>query len=151
MAAPNAPHAIPYRAFVRHPKGPLRPFTLGKIFSFGTFTLSKTSSPVADARRLHLPCVVGVLKPSIPLSTTRPLMSPASSFAHTTATCAYGALEIHILLPFRMTWSPASFILVSIPAGLLPWSGSVKPKQPSHSPLASLGKNLVRCSSLPYW
>src|SRR5215213_1256813 len=103
MAAPNAPHAIPYRAFVRHPKGPLRPFTFGKIFSFGTFTLSKTSSPVADARRLHLPCVVGVLNPSIPLSTTKPLISPSSSLAQTTATWEYGALEIHILLPLSIT------------------------------------------------
>ena len=63
---------------------------------------------------------------------------------------ANGALLIHILAPFKITWSPASFILVSIPLGSLPWLGSVNPKQPSHSPLASLGKYLLRCSSLPY-
>ena len=73
---------------VKQPKGPFKPFTPGKIFSLGTFTLSKTSSPVALARRLHLPCVVGVLNPSMPLSTTKPRMSPVSSLAHTTATCA---------------------------------------------------------------
>src|SRR5688572_6644883 len=98
-----APQAIPYLAFVRQPNGPFNPFTLGKIFAFGTFTLSNTSSPVADARRLHLPCVVGVVNPFIPLSRIRPLMSPLSSFAHTTATCEKGALLIHILAPFSIT------------------------------------------------
>src|SRR5207253_10697999 len=102
MAAPIAPHDIPYRALFKQPNGPLRPFTFGKIFSFGTFTLSNTSSPVADARRLHLPCVVGVVNPSIPRSTTNPRISPSSSFAHTTATWENGAFEIHILLPLRI-------------------------------------------------
>src|SRR5579863_4038359 len=103
MAAPTDPHAIPYRAFVRQLNGPFNPLISGNRFALGTFTLSKTSSPVADARRLHLPWVVGVEKPSIPLSTTNPRISPCSSFAHTTATCANGALLIHILLPFNIT------------------------------------------------
>src|ERR1044071_2979409 len=114
MAAPIAPHAIPYLALVKQPSGPFNPFTFGRIFDFGTFTLSKTSSPVAEARRLHLPCVVGVVNPSIPLSTISPLTSPASSFAHTTATCENGALLIHILAPFSITWSPASLKLLSM-------------------------------------
>src|SRR6476660_6228115 len=103
MAAPTVPHAIPYRAFVKQLSGPFNPFTFGRIFSFGTFTLSKTNSPVADARRLHLPWVVGVVNPFIPLSNTSPLTSPCSSFAHTTATWEYGALLIHIFDPFRIT------------------------------------------------
>src|SRR5580765_8825762 len=103
MAAPTAPHEIPYRAELRQPRGPFNPFTFGKIFSFGTFTLSKTSSPVDDARKLHLPWVVGVVNPSIPLSTINPCMSPASFFAHTTATCENGALLIHIFAPFNIT------------------------------------------------
>src|SRR5689334_13230748 len=135
MAAPIAPQAMPYRAFVRQPNGPLRPLILGNIFSLGTFTLSKTSSPVAEARRLHFPCVVGVENPSIPLSTTSPRTSPASSFAQTTATWEKGALLIHIFAPLRTTWSPASRIFVNILLGSLPWLGSVRPKQPSHSPL----------------
>src|ERR1700761_3493925 len=120
MAAPTTPQAMPYRALVRQLRGPLSPLTLGRMFCFGTFTLSKTSSPVADARRLHLPWVVGVENPSMPLSTITPRIEPSSSFAHTTATCEKGALLIHILLPFRITWSPASRILVSIPLGSLP-------------------------------
>ena len=120
MAAPIAPQAIPYLAFVKHPSGPFNPLMFGKIFSLGTFTLSNTSSPVALARRLHLPCVVGVLKPSMPLSTIIPFISPASSLAHTTASWLYGALLIHILAPFKITWSPASLILLSILLGSLP-------------------------------
>ncbi|OQB98099.1 MAG: hypothetical protein BWX79_03385 [Alphaproteobacteria bacterium ADurb.Bin100] len=33
--------------------------------------------------------------------------------------------------------------------GSEPWFGSVRPKQPIHSPLASLGRYLRRCSSVP--
>src|SRR5687768_5759429 len=108
MAAPRAPQAMPYRALERQLNGPFIPFTLGNIFSLGTFTLSNTNSPVAEALRLHLPCVVGVLNPSIPLSRIRPLISPASSLAHTTATWLNGVFDIHILLPLSTTWSPAS-------------------------------------------
>jgi hypothetical protein len=38
-----------------------------------------------------------VEKPSMPLSTIKPLTMPCSSFAQTTATCEKGALLIHIL------------------------------------------------------
>src|ERR1051325_3047059 len=99
MAAPIAPHDIPYRALFKQPNGPLRPFTFGNIFSLGTFTLSNTSSPVALARKLHLPWVSGVEKPFDPRSTIIPRILPDSSFAHTTAISANGALLIHILAP----------------------------------------------------
>src|SRR5882762_10784673 len=120
MAAPTEPHAIPYRALVKQLNGPFKPRISGNRFALGTFTLSNTNSPVADARRLHFPWVVGVENPSIPLSTTRPRITPSSSLAQTTATVEKGALLIHILLPFRMTWSPASLKLLSIPLGSLP-------------------------------
>ena len=58
--------------------------------------------PVAEALRLHFPCVAGVVNPSIPRSTTRPRISPVSSFAQTTAMSAKGALLIHILEPLRI-------------------------------------------------
>ena len=38
-----------------------------------------------------------------------------------------------------------------MPPGLLPWSGSVKPKDPIHSPLANFGKNFWRWASFPYF
>src|SRR3569832_634451 len=101
MAAPIAPHEIPYRAELRQPSGPFSPFTLGKIFSFGTFTLSNTNSPVALARSDHLPCVSGVVLPFFPRSTTIPRIVFDSSFAHTTAMSANGALLIHIFEPLR--------------------------------------------------
>src|SRR3954469_19294765 len=103
MATPSAPHAIPNLALDRQDNGPFSPLMLGNIFSLGTFTLSKTSSPVADARKLHLPCVVGVVNPFISLSTINPLISPASSLAHTTATWEKGALLIHIFAPLSIT------------------------------------------------
>ena len=82
----------------RQPSGPFSPLTFGRIFSFGTFTLSNTNSPVALARNDHLPCVSGVLNPGIPRSRIIPRIIPASSLAHTTAMSAKGALDIHILL-----------------------------------------------------
>jgi hypothetical protein len=32
-----------------------------------------------------------------------------------------------------------------------PWLGSVRPKQPIHSPVASFGRYRRRCASLPNW
>ena len=48
-----APHAIPYRAESKHPSGAPKPSFFGNKFSFGTLTLSKTNSPVAEAHKLH--------------------------------------------------------------------------------------------------
>jgi len=47
----------------------------------------------------------------------KPLMSSCSSLAHTTATCAKGALLIHILAPFNITDHRHSLKMVIIPAG----------------------------------
>ncbi|EWS63046.1 hypothetical protein Y695_03723 [Hydrogenophaga sp. T4] len=33
--------------------------------------------------------------------------------------------------------------------GSLPWLGSVRPKQPIHSPVASLGRYFCFCASVP--
>ena len=44
-----------------------------------------------------------------------------------------------------------SLKLVVIPPGFEPWSGSVNPKQPIHSPEANFGKYFIRCSSEPYF
>ena len=38
-----------------------------------------------------------------------------------------------------------------MPPGLLPWSGSVRPKQPILVPAASWGSHFFFCSSLPYF
>jgi len=72
MAAPIAPHEIPYLAESKHSKGAPSPDLFGNKFSLGTFTLSKISSPVAEARKDHLLCVSGVEKPYIPRSTISP-------------------------------------------------------------------------------
>ena len=96
-----APHAIPYRAESKHPKGAPKPDLFGNKFSLGTLTLSNINSPVEEALKDHLLWVSGVENPSIPRSTISPCILPSSFLAHTTATCARGALEIHIFAPFK--------------------------------------------------
>src|SRR5690554_2684215 len=95
------PQLIPYRAEFKQESGPLKLFTSGKTFSFGTSTFSNTNSPVLEARSDHLLWVSGVEKPSIPRSTTKPRILPSSSLAQTTAMSAIGELVIHILAPFN--------------------------------------------------
>ena len=58
-------------------------------------------------------------------------------------------LVIHILVPFSSQPSSVFFAVVIMPAGFDPWSGSLSPKQPIFSPVASLGSHSCLCSSLP--
>ena len=117
-----------------------------------------TISPVIEARRLILPSIFGALRPFMPFSRMKPRMlswpptlpSASSSLAQTTNTSAIGLLVIHILAPFMMKPPSTGLARVSMLAGSEPWLGSVRPKQPTHSPVASLGKKRWRCSSLPY-
>ncbi len=69
--------------------------------------------------------------------------------AHTIATWAVEPFVIHILAPFNTQPSLVSFAVVIMPPGLEPKSGSVNPKQPIASPLASLGSHSFFCSSEP--
>ena len=141
---------MPNRAWVRQPRGPLRPFTLGsRLASSSTMTSSRTSSEVVEARRLHLPFISGALKPGVPFSTRKPRMPP-SVWAQTTATSATVPLVIHIFVPLMRHLPPGSrTALVSMPPGLEPKSGSVRPKQPMASPVASLGSQRRFWASLP--
>ena len=86
----------------------------------------------------------------MPFSRTKPRISPscAADFAQTTKTSAIGALEIHILAPVERGSRPATFSArVVMPPGSEPASGSVRPKQPIHSPVASFGRYFLRCAS----
>ena len=56
-AAPIAPHEIPYRALLRHPKGPANPETLGSMLVAGTKTSSIKIIPVCDALRENFPSI----------------------------------------------------------------------------------------------
>ena len=143
-----APQAMPARATLRQPNGPARPETFGSILSSGTTAPSSTISPVIEARKLSLPSIFGVENPLVPRSTRKPRILP-SSFAQTTATSATGALVIQVLVPVRLK-PPGTFSArVTIEPGSEPWSGSVRPKQPTSSPVAILGRYLRRCASLP--
>ena len=74
---------------------------------------------------------------------------PSSFLAQTTKTSAIGALEIQVLAP--ETRKPPSTVLaraVMLP-GSEPESGSVSPKQPIASPLASRGSQVRFCASVP--
>ena len=54
-----------------------------------------------------------------------------------------------------MSWSrseptrPSHAAFVSMPDGSEPWLGSVRPKQPTLTPLASCGSHRCFCSSVP--
>jgi hypothetical protein len=76
---------------------------------------------------------------------------PSSVRAHTVATSAMLPLVIHILLPVSTQSRPRRTARVRIPAGSDPKSGSVSPKQPIASPLASRGSHSRFCSCEPHF
>ena len=84
------------------------------------------------------------MKPRIDLASS---MAPV--LAQMIATSAIEPFVIHILEPLRTQSSPSLTARVSIPPGLDPKSGSVRPKQPIDSPVASFGSHSLRCSSEP--
>src|SRR5215469_5931275 len=75
---------------------------------------------------------------------------PSSVPAHTTATSAIEPLVIHILVPESTQSAPFLVALVVMLDGSLPWSGSVRPKQPIAWPAAILGSHSFFCASDPY-
>src|SRR5687767_15228318 len=101
-----------------------------------------------EVRRPTLPWMAGALRFLKDFSSTKPRMS-SPSFAHTTNTSAIGELEIHVFVPVRLYPPGTFFARVCIEPGSEPWLGSVRPKQPIHSPLASLGKYFFFVSGLP--
>ena len=92
-------------------------------------------------------------KPLVVFGTMNPRMpdaSPSSRVcAQTIATSAMDPLVIHIFVPLRIQSSPSRRANVRIPPGLLPKSGSVRPKHPIVSPRAMDGSHWFFCSSLP--
>src|SRR5690348_13393360 len=132
MAAPIAPQLIPYRAWVRHMSGLLRPPLLGRIASLGTRQSCRTISLVSLARRESFPFWSFAVNPLVLVGTMKPRMLFASSmapvFAQMMLTVACEPLVIHILAPFRSQPSLVSLAVVIIPPGLEPKSGSVRPK-----------------------
>ena len=85
------------------------------------------------------------------MSATVPSGSPVgpSAFANTVSTPAHEPIPIHCFS--ALTRHPPSVLTarVRMPPGSEPASGSVRPKQPTHSPLASFGRYLRFCSSDP--
>jgi hypothetical protein len=74
--------------------------------------------------------------------------SCSSDFAQTTKTSAIAELVIHISRR-RADSRRRSSVPCAHRAGVEPASGSVRPKQPTHSPVASLGRYFRRCASVP--
>ncbi len=85
----------------------------------------------------------------MPRSTRKPRMSPASSLAQTTATSAIGELVIQVLDPFSTKPPSTERARVRMAPGSEPPSGSVRPKQPTNSPVRSLGRKRSFWSSEP--
>src|SRR5690242_5289555 len=115
-----------------------------------------TNSEVWEPRMPSLSSFCAVLKPLKPFSTMKALMhlEPASLPAvrmYTTATSASGPLVIHILLPLAIHWPPFfSARQLMEPTTSEPAPGSDMARAPTHSPEQSLGRYLLRCSSVPF-
>ncbi len=140
---------MPKRASLRQLSGPRIEATPGSTASAGSRTSSMISSLVIDARSDTLRSILGALKPSTSVGTTKPRM-PSSVRAQTTATSEIEPLVIHILVPLRIQSPPGSCLaLVRIELGSEPESGSVRPKQPIASPAAMRGSHSCLCSSEP--
>src|ERR1700733_7110236 len=96
--------------------------------------------------------MAGADSPFQPFSRMKPRISSlpsSSSFAHTTNTSAIGEFEIHIFDPDSEK-PPFTFLArVVMLAGSEPEFGSVRPKQPIHSPVASFGRYFSFCASVP--
>jgi hypothetical protein len=56
---------------------------------------------------------------------------------------------MNCLTPLSTQWSPSRTALVRIAAASEPTCGSVRQKQPSHSPLASFFRYFSFCASVP--
>eukprot|EP01139_Manchomonas_bermudensis_P019373 Amastigsp_a676681_878.p5 type:complete len:106 gc:universal Amastigsp_a676681_878:725-408(-) len=87
----------------------------------------------------------------MPRSRMNPRIAPSSVLAHTTAMSATGEFVIQVLAPVIENRLPPSIALafVSIEPGSEPWFGSVSPKQPMSSPVASFGRNFSFCAAEP--
>jgi hypothetical protein len=117
------------------------------------------SSEVSEARSDSLPFWSRARKPGVAVGTMKPRMALSSptavspwrtSLAHTTATSACEPFVIHIFAPSSTNEpSACSRATVIIPDGLLPKSGSVRPKQPITSPRAIRGSHSRFCASEP--
>ncbi|KGD38142.1 hypothetical protein DO70_6467 [Burkholderia pseudomallei] len=105
-----------------------------------------------DARSPTLPWITGADSPLQPFSRMKPRISSrpsSSSFAQTTNTSAIGEFVIHIFEP-DSEYPPGTFLArVTMLPGSEPWFGSVSPKQPIHSPVASFGRYFSFCASEP--
>ena len=87
----------------------------------------------------------------MPFSRTKPRIRLSGSvLAQTTKTSAIGELVIHILEPESRKPPSTLRARVFMPPGSEPWSGSVRPKQPMSSPVASPGRKRWRWASEPY-
>ena len=150
MAAPTAPQAMPYRAWVRQPRALPRPTAPGSASSSRIRTFSSTSSLVTDARIDALVWMSWAENPGVCGSTRNPRTTPSSALAQTSATSAIEPLVIHILVPSSAHPPETRRARVCIAPGSLPAFGSVRPKHPIFSPAAIAGSQALRCSSLPY-
>ena len=128
-------------------------FTCPAIGNRGTRQSVKITSPVSLAR---MPELVLLLSDA---ETRRAffdderrnavLRAVRSVTAMATQTWAKCALVVNVLAPLITQPSPSCTAMVRVPAASDPASGSVSDQQPIHSPVASFGIYLRRCSSLP--
>ena len=145
-----APNTIPNRASVRQERGPLMVDTPGSIISSGNRTPSRTRVEVTEARMLALRSMGCAENPGASVGTRNP-RTPSGVLAQITARSAIPPLVIQDLDPSITQSDPTRRAVVRMEEGSLPASASVKPKQPTTSPLAMRGSHLAFCSEDPYF
>ena len=106
-------------------------------------------SHCTDARIESFGSIGVAVKPGVAVGTRKP-RTPSSVRAQMTATSATDARPIQRFEPVSdQPPSGVGVAVVRMPAGSDPASGSVRPKQPSASPVAIAGSQRSFCASLP--
>ena len=109
---------------------------------------------MSQERRPSLPWIFVAVKPGVSVG-TRNAETPRAPGPPVRAmnrhTPAIVPLVMKILVPLSRYRPSGSFSAVAVrSAGFDPWSGSVRPKQPSTSPEAIRGSHCCFCSSVPH-
>ena len=122
-------------------------------FSFGTRIFSKNNCRVSLARQPIFFSLGPIFNPGLSVSTMSapiPLFSPFSIiFVVNVSNPARLEFVINIFPPLTTYSSPFNSAVVLVEPASLPADGSVNPKAPIISPVASLGRYFCFCSSVP--
>ncbi len=149
---PTQPPPSPVRPWLRIFIATLKPLpTSPRTLAAGTRTLSSTTVVVELARRPILSSCGPVVTPAMSRVTMKAVILPSgvSVLAKTVKKSAMPPFVIQIFSPVRIQSSPSRTAWVFTEAASEPAPASVRQNAAMSSPLASLGRYLAFCSSVP--